>query len=228
MSCLGPLAGGAIEGLFGWRYVLALPMLGALLVPFLWCSLPTSGTGARLDIVGAVLVAGTAAGAVLLVQSPSSGPVVAVAGATLMLVGAPSVVLWVRRRPYGFLPMSVIRNAAVVRSALAAASVPAAWFALLIAVPAVLVGRRLGALAGRCRASAQRRHRAARAAAGRSATRADRAGPVLGHRHRGRVRRASPVSSRSRDRLGRHARGGRRGRDVRLRARPAGARLRRG
>ena len=48
---------------------------------------------------------------------------------------------WVRRRPHGFLPLSVIRNPAVVRSALAAAAVPAAWFALLIAVPAVLVGR---------------------------------------------------------------------------------------
>ena len=45
-----------------------------------------------------------------------------------------------RRRPHGFLPLSVIRNPAVVRSALAAAAVPAAWFALLIAVPAVLVG----------------------------------------------------------------------------------------
>jgi predicted MFS family arabinose efflux permease len=50
------------------------------------------------------------------------------------------VAWWVRRRPHGFLPVSVIRNPAVVRSAVAAAAVPAAWFALLIAVPAVLVG----------------------------------------------------------------------------------------
>jgi MFS family permease len=141
VSCLGPLAGGGIEALLGWRAVLALPMLGALIVPFLWRSLPTTGSGARLDLFGAVLVAGTAAGAVLIVQSPSSGPVVAVVGAALLLLGTPAVVLWVRRRPQGFLPMSVIRNPVVVRSALAAASVPAAWFALLIAVPAVLVGR---------------------------------------------------------------------------------------
>ncbi|NUR08228.1 MAG: MFS transporter, partial [Nocardioidaceae bacterium] len=46
----------------------------------------------------------------------------------------------VRHRPQGFLPVSVIRNATVVRSALAAGAGPAAWFALLIAVPAVLVG----------------------------------------------------------------------------------------
>ena len=141
VSCLGPLAGGSIEALLGWRAVIALPMLGALLVPLLWRFLPTGGSGARLDLLGAALVAGTAAGLVLLVQSPSTGPVVAAVGATLLVLGAPSVALWVRRRPHGFLPMSVIRNAAVVRSALAAAAVPAAWFALLIAVPAVLVGR---------------------------------------------------------------------------------------
>lgn len=141
VSCLGPLAGGSIEGLLGWRAVIALPMLGALLVPLLWRSLPTEGSGARLDLLGAVLVAGTAAGVVLLVQSPSTGPAVAAVGAALLMLGAPSVAWWVRRRPHGFLPLSVIRNPAVVRSALAAAAVPAAWFALLIAVPAVLVGR---------------------------------------------------------------------------------------
>ncbi len=141
VSCLGPLAGGAVEGLLGWRAVIALPMLGALLVPLLWRSLPTEGSGARLDLLGAALVAGTAAGLVLLVQSPSTGPVVAAVGATLVVLGTPAVVLWVRHRPHGFLPLAVIRNPAVVRSALAAAAVPAAWFALLIAVPVVLVAR---------------------------------------------------------------------------------------
>lgn len=141
LSCLGPLAGGVVEGLLGWRMVIALPMLGILLLPLLWRSVPTEGSGARLDLLGAALVAATAAGVVLLVQSPSTGPVVAVVGATLAVGGAPLVAFWVRRRPNGFLPISVIRNPAVVRSAVAAAAVPAAWFALLIAVPAVLVGR---------------------------------------------------------------------------------------
>ena len=116
-------------------------MLGALLLPLLWRSVPTEGSGARLDLFGAALVAGTAAGVVLLVQSPSTGPTVAVVGAALAVLGVPAVAAWVRRRPNGFLPVTVIRNPAVVRSALAAAAVPAAWFALLIAVPAVLVAR---------------------------------------------------------------------------------------
>jgi MFS family permease len=141
VSCLGPLAGGVVEGLLGWRFVIALPVLGILLLPLLWRSIPTEGSGARLDLFGAVLVAATAAGVVLLVQSPSSGPVVAVVGAALAVLGVPAVAAWIRRRPHGFLPLTVIRNPAVVRSAVAAGAVPAAWFALLIAVPAVLVGQ---------------------------------------------------------------------------------------
>jgi len=139
ISCLGPLAGGVVENVVGWRAVIALPLLGVLLLPFVYRALPTRGSGARLDLVGAVLVAATSAGLVMLVQSPSTGPAVAVAGALLLVLGTPAVAWWVRRRPDGFLPVSVLRNAAVVRSSIASAAVPAAWFALLIAVPAVLV-----------------------------------------------------------------------------------------
>ena len=77
----------------------------------------------------------------LLVQSPSSGVTVAVAGSVLLALGVPAATAWVRRRPEGFLPLVVVREPAVVRSALAASCVPAAWFALLIAVPAVLAAR---------------------------------------------------------------------------------------
>ena len=139
ISCLGPLAGGVVADLAGWRAVIALPIVGVLAVPFLFRSLPTEGTGARLDMLGAVLVASTAAGLVMLVQSPSTGPVVGLVGAVLLSLGVPAVAWWVRRRPHGFLPRSVLHNAVVVRSSIAAAAVPAAWFALLIAVPAVLV-----------------------------------------------------------------------------------------
>lgn len=139
LSCFGPLAGGLVEGLLGWRAVLALPILGMLVVPFLWRALTAGGSGARLDIVGAVLVALTAAGMVLLVQSPSAGLLVALVGVSLMLLGVPAVTASVRRRPHGFLPLEVIRNAVVVRSAIAAAAVPASWFALLIALPEVLL-----------------------------------------------------------------------------------------
>ncbi len=139
VSCLGPLVGGLVEHAFGWRAVMALPVLGLLVLPLIWRALTGEGSGARLDVLGAVLVAGTAGGLVLLVQSPSTGVAVAVAGVLLMALGAPLVALRVRRRPDGFLPLTVIANATVVRSAVAAAAVPAAWFSLLVGVPAVLV-----------------------------------------------------------------------------------------
>ena len=141
VSALGPLAGGLVEQATSWRAVVALPALGLLVVPALWRAVPTEGTGARLDVLGAVLVAGTAAGLVLLVQSPASGVVVAVVGAVLLGLGVPAAASRVRRRPEGFLPHAVVREPVVVRSALAASAVPAAWFALLIAVPAVLATR---------------------------------------------------------------------------------------
>ena len=106
-----------------------------------------------------------------------------------------------RRRPHGFLPVAVIRNPAVVRSALAAGAVPAAWFALLIAVPAVLVGRGwepwlvgvalLPSAATGLLAPAGRR----------AAARPGRAGPVAGagrgdrRRGAGRSRRSAPSGS---------------------------------
>ncbi|CAM3666291.1 MFS transporter [Nocardioides zeicaulis] len=139
VSCLGPLVGGLVEDAFGWRAVMALPVLGALVVPFLWRALHTGGSGARLDVVGAVLVALTASGMVLVVQSPSAGLLVAGLGAGLLVVGVPAVRASVRRRPDGFLPVEVVRNDAVIRSAVAAAAVPASWFAMLIALPAVLL-----------------------------------------------------------------------------------------
>ncbi|NPC97311.1 MFS transporter [Nocardioides sp. zg-DK7169] len=141
VSCLGPLAGGLVEHAFGWRAVMALPVLGVLVLPFLWRALAGGGSGASLDILGAVLVAGTASGLVLMVQSPSTGWLIAVVGLTLLALGAPAVALQVRRRPHGFLPLSVVRNGAVVRSALAAAAVPAAWFAQLVGVPALLIAQ---------------------------------------------------------------------------------------
>ncbi|MBS2936463.1 MFS transporter [Nocardioides sp. J2M5] len=139
VSCLGPLVGGLVESVGGWRAVMALPVLGALVVPFLWSALHTGGSGARLDVVGAVLVALTASGMVLLVQSPSAGLLVAGIGAVLLVAGVPAVRASVRRRPDGFLPVEVIRNPVVIRSAVAAAAVPASWFAMLIAMPAVLL-----------------------------------------------------------------------------------------
>src|SRR3546814_17908944 len=96
---------------------MALPIFGLLILPFVWRALHGGGTGAKLDIVGAVLVAGTSAGLVLVIQSPSTGWIVALAGVLLLVLGAPAVGMQGRRRPQGFLTPSVITNAVVITRA---------------------------------------------------------------------------------------------------------------
>jgi MFS family permease len=135
LGSLGPLVGGGLEALGGWRLAVALPVLGALAIVPLWRVSPTEGTGERVDGIGALLVAFAASGMVLLLQSPSSGVVTASVGAVLLVVGAPLLALRVRLRPHGFLPREIVTNTTVLRSAFAAAAVPASWFALLLGVP---------------------------------------------------------------------------------------------
>jgi MFS family permease len=135
LAALGPLIGGGVEALGGWRWTLLLPVLGLVAVPALWRAAPAGGTGARVDVLGAGLVAVAASGLVLLLQSASTGPVAVGVGAGLLAVGAPALALWVRARPQGFLPRAVVTNGTVLRSAFAAAAIPASWFALLLGVP---------------------------------------------------------------------------------------------
>jgi MFS family permease len=137
LGSLGPLVGGGLEALGGWRWAVALPVLGALAIVPLWRVSPADGTGERIDGIGAVLVAVAASGLVLLLQSPSAGLVTGAIGAVLLVAGAPLLALRVRVRPDGFLPREIVTNTTVLRSAFAAAAVPASWFALLLGVPLV-------------------------------------------------------------------------------------------
>jgi MFS family permease len=139
-SAMGPILGGALEDLGGWRLAMTLPALGLLAVPYLVRVAPTGGSGERIDRTGAALVAVAASGLVLLLQSPSSGPITAIVGAVLLAAGAPAVAAWVRARPHGFLPRDVATNPVLLRSAFATSAIPASWFALLVGVPIAAAG----------------------------------------------------------------------------------------
>lgn len=141
VTALGPVLGGLLTDAIGWRAAVAAPTMALVVLGLLWRSLPAGGTGARLDYGGAGIVAATAAGLVLLVQSPSIGAVGAVTGVALVVLGAPAVRVWVGMRPEGFLPRAVLAEPGVLRSALGGAAMPASWFGLLIAIPAVLAAR---------------------------------------------------------------------------------------
>lgn len=135
LSSLGPLAGGALQQAGSWRWAVALPVVGVLALPALWRAAPSEGSGERVDVLGALTVALAATGLVLLIQSPSAGAAAAAVGAVLLVVGVPAAAARVRARPDGFLPREIITNGTVLRSAFAAAAIPAAWFALLLGVP---------------------------------------------------------------------------------------------
>ncbi|MGH3899420.1 MAG: MFS transporter [Pseudonocardiaceae bacterium] len=141
LSSLGPVVGGALDAAGGWRWTLVLPVAGLLALPMIWRAAPTSGRQERFDVPGAVCVAVAATGLVLLIQSPSTGAVVAVVGVVLLATGVPAVLARIRARPDGFLPRAIVTNGVVLRSAFGAAAIPAGWFALLVAVPLVLAAR---------------------------------------------------------------------------------------
>lgn len=141
LSCLGPVLGGSLDAAGGWRWTLLLPVAGLLALPVLWAAAPTGRRGERFDAPGAVFVAVAATGLVLLIQSPATGLAVAATGAVLLATGVPAALAWIRARPGGFLPRAIVTNGVVLRSAFAAAAIPAGWFALLVAVPLVLAGR---------------------------------------------------------------------------------------
>ncbi|HKR48470.1 MAG TPA: MFS transporter [Pseudonocardiaceae bacterium] len=141
LSCLGPVLGGGLDTAGGWRWTLVLPVAGLFALPVLWRAAPTGSHREHFDVTGAVFVAIAATGLVLLIQSPATGAVVAAVGALLLATGVPATLLWIRARPDGFLPRTIVTNGVVLRSAFASASLPAGWFALLVAVPLVLAAR---------------------------------------------------------------------------------------
>lgn len=141
LSSLGPVIGATLTAAGGWRWAMALPVVGLLALPMIRRVAPAEGSAERFDVPGALFVAGAATGLVLLIQSASAGAAVAVVGVGLLALGVPAATAWIRARPDGFLPRSVMANGDVLRSAGAAAAIPAGWFALLIAVPTVLAAQ---------------------------------------------------------------------------------------
>lgn len=158
INALGPVAGALLVDPFGWRPVVAIPVLTLAIVPLVWKDLPTRRQpGATLDPVGALLVAGAAVGAVLSLQAATLGGVVALVGLALLLTATPAAVLRSRGRPHGVVPAALVRDPAARLSLLTAASLPSAWFGILVAVPTVLSadgwsGTRVGLLLVPCAA----------------------------------------------------------------------------
>lgn len=142
VSGSGPVIGGAVEALLGWRWVFALPALGVLLIAPIARLAPTGRRHGNFDVVGALTATGLMAGLLALLQAPTAGRGVAAVGACLVVISAPAAVLRARARPHGFLPLEVVANAQIMRPAFAALALLASYFAMLLAAPELLAAAR--------------------------------------------------------------------------------------
>ena len=104
----------------------------------IWKKVPHNRSNAKFDLVGSLLFTGVAAGLVAVIQSVSTGITVRIIGTVLLVVTVPSLLIWVKNHPTGFLPVSVYKNKEAMRATFATISIPAAWFSTLVAVPIYL------------------------------------------------------------------------------------------
>ena len=141
VSGSGPLIGGGITELLGWRYVLAVPALALLVLEPVARLAPAQGkAGGSIDWRGAGLIAAAMTGVVLLLQSPATrpGPVLIGVSVILAIGGGIGLARHVPRRPHGFLPLRVVTNRDFVLSALAGLTLLAADLGMILALPLIL------------------------------------------------------------------------------------------
>jgi MFS family permease len=142
VSGSGPVIGGGIEAVLGWRWVFALPAVSvALIAPIARLAPAERGSG-RFDVAGAVATSAVIAGLLAVLQAPTAGASVGAVGVGLLAAGVPAVILIARRRPDGFLPREVIADGRIMRAAVATLALLATYFAMLLAVPELLATER--------------------------------------------------------------------------------------
>ena len=137
LAASGLLLGALIADVSSWRVVLAIPALATLFLgPVRQLSFDGDRGLSGLDIPGAIGVSAIAVGLNLVLQI-GANPTVGVIGITLSLTGVFLSIAGPRRGLTPFIPRAVLRRSATWRIAVAAATIPACFFSLLIAVPAI-------------------------------------------------------------------------------------------
>ncbi|MFI7688272.1 MFS transporter [Nonomuraea sp. NPDC049655] len=136
------LAGGLVTQALSWRLTLALPALALVAVPFCLPVARRAGSGGRVDVVGAGLLAAGVSAFLVLVQSANLGltwPVAALAGAVAVLAGA-ALVRRTRTVAGGFVPRDLPADRVFRGAALIGVGVYGGLFATMWAAPQLLAG----------------------------------------------------------------------------------------
>ncbi|MER6506535.1 MFS transporter [Nonomuraea sp. NPDC001636] len=136
------LAGGLVTQALSWRLTLALPALALVAVPFCLPVARRAGSGGRVDVVGAGLLAAGVSAFLVLVQAANLGltwPVAALAGVVAVLAGA-ALVRRTRTVAGGFVPRDLPADRVFRRAALIGVGVYGGLFATMWAAPQLLAG----------------------------------------------------------------------------------------
>jgi DHA2 family metal-tetracycline-proton antiporter-like MFS transporter/DHA2 family florfenicol/chloramphenicol resistance protein-like MFS transporter len=144
-SAVGPLVGGVLGQIAGWRLLFAGSLgLMLLLIPFARRVLPTNGTPGerRVDLLGGLLL-GLSAGLFLfgITQGHAAGfgasrTWASFLGATLAAVG---FIWWTNRTPDPFVPPALFRNRPYTAALLAGAATMFAYIMALVFVPLLVM-----------------------------------------------------------------------------------------
>ena len=133
----GLLLGAVVADVASWRVVLAIPAFSLFFLGSVRELAFDSSRGLTgLDVPGAIGVSAIAVGLNLVLQIGAI-PTVGIIGILASIVGVAASVAGPRRGLTPFIPRGVLRRGATWRIAIAAAMIPACFFSLLIAVPAI-------------------------------------------------------------------------------------------
>ena len=140
VSGSGPLIGGGITELLGWRFVLAVPAVALLILePVARLASNRGLATGRLDWRGAGLVAVVTTGVVLLLFAPATKASLLLLGGAAAAAAVAAVLLYrhVNRHPSGFLPRRVVANANVMLSSFTGLTLLAAYLGMILALPLI-------------------------------------------------------------------------------------------
>ncbi|MFD7102829.1 MFS transporter [Streptomyces celluloflavus] len=136
LGALGPLAGSMLTEHVSWRAALSLSALALLAVPGVIRTapaLPTQDPRTPFDAVGAVVLMALVSALVFIPRFPLPALVCAAAIAAVL-------VLRVRTRPDGFVPVAVLRTPVFLSASAVVCALSTSYFSLLYIVPRVLKG----------------------------------------------------------------------------------------
>ncbi|MFI6309727.1 MFS transporter [Nocardia fusca] len=134
-GAVSPLVGTQLAGSVSWRLALSMLAITLIAVPVVNRYLGRGAVGnERFDAWGALLVVVLSGSVVMFAWNPIP-PMVAVVGSSLLLV------VQIRRRPDGYVPVTVIRSGKFLTSTGLTLALSAGYFTLLFVIPQLLIAR---------------------------------------------------------------------------------------